>query len=283
MASVRETFRVPQGPVDLTAIDPRGRPTGPKDRAAAAKAVTELGTRLDAGQEALYAEGAGGGTRSVLLVLQGMDTSGKGGVISHAVGLVNPQGVQIASFKKPTAEERRHDFLWRIRKQLPGAGRIGVFDRSHYEDVLVVRVEELVPTDVWQARYGEIREFEAELAAQGVTIAKVMLHISPEEQAERLLARLDDPHKRWKYNPGDLDARARWDDYQEAYATALELCDSDAAPWYVVPSDRKWYRNWAVAAILAETLDEMAPAFPEPDFDVAAERTRLLRSTNPSS
>jgi PPK2 family polyphosphate:nucleotide phosphotransferase len=191
--------------------------------------------------------------------------------------------VRIASFKKPTPEERRHHFLWRIRKQVPEPGRIGVFDRSHYEDVLVVRVDGLVPEDVWQARYAEIREFEAELAATGVRIVKCMLHISPEEQAERLLARLDDPQKRWKYNPGDLDARAKWPAYQEAYAAALELCDSDVAPWYVVPSDRKWYRNWAVAAILAETLDEMAPVSPPPDYDVATERTRLLRLTNPGS
>jgi PPK2 family polyphosphate:nucleotide phosphotransferase len=280
---VREQFRVPQGPVDLAAIDPRGRPTGPKDKAAAAKAMTELGSRLDTQQETLFAEGVGGGTRSLLLVLQGMDTSGKGGVISHVVGLMNPQGVRIASFKKPTQEERRHHFLWRIRKQIPEPGRIGVFDRSHYEDVLVVRVDGLVPEDVWQARYAEIREFEAGLAATGVRIVKCMLHISPEEQAERLLARLDDPQKRWKYNPGDLDARARWPAYQEAYAAALELCDSDVAPWHVVPSDRKWYRNWAVAAIVAETLDEMAPVFPPPDYDVATERTRLLRLTNPGS
>ncbi|HEV7472207.1 MAG TPA: PPK2 family polyphosphate kinase [Pseudonocardia sp.] len=283
MASVRDRFRVPQGPVDLAAIDPRGRPTGPKDKAAAAKAMSELGSRLDTRQETLFAEGVGGGTRSLLLVLQGMDTSGKGGVISHVVGLMNPQGVRIASFKKPTPEERSHHFLWRIRKQVPEPGRIGVFDRSHYEDVLVVRVDGLVPEDVWQARYAEIREFEAELAAAGVRIVKCMLHISPEEQAERLLARLDDPQKRWKYNPGDLDARAKWPAYQEAYAAALEQCDSDVAPWYVVPSDRKWYRNWAVAAILAETLDEMAPVFPPPDYDVATERTRLLRLTNPGS
>jgi PPK2 family polyphosphate:nucleotide phosphotransferase len=283
MASVRDQFRVPKGPVDLAVIDPRGRPTGPKDKAAAAKAMAELGVRLDAQQETLYAEGVGGGKRSLLLVLQGMDTSGKGGVIRRVVGLMNPQGVHIASFKKPTAEERRHHFLWRVRKQIPGPGRIGVFDRSHYEDVLVVRVEQLVPEDVWQARYAEIRDFETELAAGGVRILKCMLHISPEEQAERLLARLEDPQKRWKYSPTDVDVRAKWADYQEAYATALELCDSDVAPWYVVPSDRKWYRNWVVAAILAETLDEMAPVFPPPAWDVATERTRLLRSTNPAS
>ena len=158
----------------------------------------------------------------MLLVLQGMDTSGKGGVIEHVAGLVNPQGLHIASFKKPTPEELAHDFLWRIRKQVPAAGMIGVFDRSHYEDVLVVRVNGLVPEQEWRARYGAIRDFEAELAAAGVTIVKCMLHISPEEQQERLLARLDDPAKRWKYNPGDVDVRGRWADYRAAYTDALQ-------------------------------------------------------------
>jgi PPK2 family polyphosphate:nucleotide phosphotransferase len=215
----------------------------------------------------------------VLLVLQGMDTSGKGGTIRHVLGMVNPQGVHVASFKKPTEEERAHDFLWRIRRQVPVPGRIGVFDRSHYEDVLVARVDDLVPEEVWRARYGAIAEFERELSGQGVTILKCMLHISPQEQAERLLARLDDPQKRWKYNPGDLDAREKWPAYQEAYAAALEHCDSDVAPWYVVPADRKWYRNWAVAALLAETLDDLAPQFPPPDYEVDAERARLKAST----
>ncbi|WP_181779671.1 PPK2 family polyphosphate kinase [Pseudonocardia pini] len=278
MASVRTIFRVPEGPVDLRAIDPRGRPTGPSDKAAAAEAMGELDVRLDALQEALYAEGTGGGHRSVLLVLQGMDTSGKGGVIGHVVGMVNPQGVHIASFKRPTPEELSHDFLWRIRKQVPQPGRIGVFDRSHYEDVLVARVDSLVPQEVWEARYDQIRAFEAELSEQGVTVLKCMLHISPEEQAERLLARLDDPAKRWKYNPGDIDSRSRWPAYREAYEAALERCDADVAPWYVIPSDRKWYRNWAIAALLAETLGDVAPEFPPPDYDVDVERARLKAS-----
>jgi PPK2 family polyphosphate:nucleotide phosphotransferase len=214
----------------------------------------------------------------VLLVLQGMDTSGKGGVISHVAGLVNPQGVHIASFKKPTAEEREHHFLWRIEKQVPAPGMIGVFDRSHYEDVLVVRVDGLVPEDVWRARYEEITAFEAQLAERGVTVLKCMLHISPEAQQERLLARLDDPAKRWKYNPGDLDTRAEWPAYQQAYTDALRFCDTDTAPWYVIPSDRKWYRNWAVAALLAETLAELEPRYPEPSIDIEAERARVLAS-----
>jgi len=275
--TVRTALRAPQD-LDLTAIDPRGRPVGPCDKAAGAAATAELKKRLDPLQEALHAEATGGGRRAVLLVLQGMDTSGKGGVIEHAAGLLNPQGLQIASFKKPTPEELAHDFLWRIRKQVPAPGRIGVFDRSHYEDVLVVRVDGLVPEAQWRSRYTAIREFEAELTASGVTIVKCLLHISPEEQQERLLARLDDPAKRWKYNPGDVDVRARWADYRAAYTAAVAETDTDAAPWYVVPSDRKWYRNWAVAALLAETLEELAPQFPPPAYDVATERRRVQES-----
>ena len=272
--TVRETFRAP-----VDQLDPRDRPIGPRDKAAAAAEMVALGERLDNLQEALYAEAIGGGGRAVLLVLQGMDTSGKGGVIRHVGGLVNPQGLQIATFKKPTEEELAHDFLWRIRRQVPVAGRIGIFDRSHYEDVLIARVDALVPEDVWRGRYAEIVEFEAELAAQGVTVVKCMLHISAKEQAERLVARLDDPAKRWKYNPGDLDARAKWPAYQEAYAEAVRRTDTDAGPWYVIPSDRKWYRNWAIAALLAETLAGLDPQFPQADFDVDAERARLAAST----
>jgi PPK2 family polyphosphate:nucleotide phosphotransferase len=275
--SVRETFRVP-AELDLAAIDPRGRPVGPRDKAAAAAEMADLGSRLDGLQEALYAEATGGSPRAVLLVLQGMDTSGKGGVIRHVGGLVNPQGLQVATFKKPTDEEHAHDFLWRVRRQVPIPGRIGIFDRSHYEDVLIARVDELVPEDVWRRRYTEIVQFEAELDAQGIAIVKCMLHISAKEQAERLIARLDDPGKRWKYNPGDLDARAKWPAYQEAYTEALRRTDTDAAPWYVIPSDRKWYRNWAIAALLAETLAELDPRFPEPDYDLDAERARLAAS-----
>jgi PPK2 family polyphosphate:nucleotide phosphotransferase len=275
--TVRQAFRVPQQ-LDLTAIDAGGRPVGPHDKKAAVGEVARLHEHLDDLQEALFAEASGGGQRAVLLVLQGMDTSGKGGVIGHVAGLMNPQGLHIASFKKPTAEERGHHFLWRIRRQVPGPGLIGVFDRSHYEDVLVVRVDALVPEAEWRGRYAEIRDFEAELSAAGVTVVKVMLHISPQEQQARLLARLDDPAKRWKYNPGDLDVRAKWPDYRAAYTDALRETDTDAAPWYVVPADRKWYRNWAVAALLAETLTELAPQYPPPSYDVVAERARVLAS-----
>jgi PPK2 family polyphosphate:nucleotide phosphotransferase len=251
---------------------------GPQDKESAAGELAELGERLDGLQEALFAEAVGGGSRSLLLVLQGMDTSGKGGVIRHVAGLVNPQGLAIASFKKPTEAERAQHFLQRVRAALPAAGRIGVFDRSHYEDVLIARVDALVPEDVWRGRYAEIAAFEQELAASGTAVVKCMLHISPDEQAERLLARLDDPAKHWKYNPADLVARGRWPAYQQAYADALGHTDSDAAPWYVIPSDRKWYRNWAIAALLAETLAELDPQFPRTDLDVDAERARIAAS-----
>lgn len=264
--------------LDLAAIDPRGRPVGPKDKSAAAEQMVDLATRLDELQEALYAEAFGGGTRAVLLVLQGMDTSGKGGVIRHVAGLVNPQGLAIAGFKKPTAEERTQHFLWRVRPRVPAAGQIGVFDRSHYEDVLIARVDSLVPEDVWRGRYSEIVAFEAELAARGVTIVKCMLHVSPAEQAQRLLARLDDPTKLWKYDPADLDSRGKWPAYRRAFTDALQETDADTAPWYVVPADRKWYRNWAVASILTETLIAMDPQFPPADLDVAAERARITAS-----
>ncbi|MGH3586961.1 MAG: PPK2 family polyphosphate kinase, partial [Pseudonocardia sp.] len=256
----------------------RARPIGPRDKSAAAEDMVDLAERLDHLQEALYAEATGRKHRAVLLVLQGMDTSGKGGVIRHVGGLVNPQGLQIATFKKPTDEELAHHFLWRVRREVPVPGRIGIFDRSHYEDVLIARVDGLVPEPAWRQRYEEITEFEAELGVQGVTVVKCMLHISAKEQAERLLARLDDPTKRWKYNPSDLDARANWPTYQDAYAEALHRTDTDAAPWYVIPADRKWYRNWAIATLLAETLTDLDPRFPKPTYDVDSERAKLAAS-----
>jgi len=270
--SVRDALRVTaDGPAS---VPTDATPVGPTSKAEAAERLASIGTELHDLQEALYAESA----RSVLLVLQGMDTSGKGGTIEHVVGLMNPQGVRIASFKAPTKAELRHDFLWRVRRQLPVAGQIGVFDRSHYEDVLVVRVNELVAEDVWRDRYEQINEFEAEVAAAGATVVKCFLHISADEQKERLLARLDDPAKQWKYNPGDVDVRTRWSAYQQAYADALTSCHTDIAPWYVIPADRKWYRNWAVASLLLETLRELAPVVPGPTYDVTAERARLTEA-----
>jgi PPK2 family polyphosphate:nucleotide phosphotransferase len=210
-----------------------------------------------------------------LVVLQGMDTSGKGGTVRHVFGLVNPQGVRYAAFKKPTEAERRRHFLWRVRKRLPEAGEIGVFDRSHYEDVLVPRVRRSLPRERWRARCDEIRAFEDELAAAGTTVIKIFLHISPEEQLRRLRARLTKPAKRWKYDPADLEARARWGDYQAAYAEVLRETSTGTAPWFVVPADHKWYRDWAVARLLSETLETFEPRFPLPSFDVTAELAKL--------
>ncbi len=265
--TVREALRVTAGELP----HPRSTPVGPKTKSDAAAALPAIGSRLAALQEALYAEA----TRGVLLVLQGMDTSGKGGTIKHVVGMLNPLGIKIASFKKPTRAELRHDFLWRVRRQVPIPGQIGVFDRSHYEDVLIARVENLVPRRELTARYKTINAFEAELAESGITVVKCFLHISPEEQRERLIARLEEPAKHWKYNTADLIARAKWSAYQEAYAIAVERCSTDDAPWYAIPADRKWYRNWAVANILLETLESLAPQPPAADFDPAAELEKL--------
>lgn len=204
-----------------------------------------------------------------------MDTSGKGGTVRSVLGIVNPHGVRVKGFGMPTAEERAHHFLWRIEKGLPRPGEIGVFDRSHYEDILVPRVHKLLPEAEWSARYGEITEFEHNLANHGTTVLKVFLHISREIQLERLRARLTDPTKWWKYDPADLDVRAQWDDYQRAYRDIFARTSSKHAPWYIVPADRKWYRNWAVARLLVETLEELQPRLPEPRFDVAAELARL--------
>ena len=273
---VSDLLRATAGTVDLAAIDTRATPGFDAGKADAEKAAPALGERLATRQEQLYAEGRTGGSRSVLLVLQGMDTSGKGGTVKHVVGQLDPGGVHVASFGKPTPEELAHDFLWRIRAQRPRPGKLGVFDRSHYEDVVTVRVLGLVDEDTWTRRYDVVNRFEAELVAGGTRIVKCFLHISREEQKERLLARLDDPTKHWKFNPDDLDNRERWDDYMSAYGDAIERCSTEIAPWHVVPADRKWYRNWAITNLLLEELDAMGLRWPEASFDVAAERARLL-------
>jgi PPK2 family polyphosphate:nucleotide phosphotransferase len=276
VSPVRDALRVDQDILDRKGLpDPRDSPVGPSKKAKGEKKLVGAGERLEGLQEALFAEGVGGGSRSVLLVLQGMDTSGKGGTVRHVLGLVNPMGVHYAGFKKPTPAERRHHYLWRIRKQLPAPGRIGVFDRSHYEDILVPRVEKLLSAAELRRRYAEINEFEQEIAEGGTTVVKVFLHISPEEQLNRLEARLRTPAKWWKYDPADLDARGRWKDYQAAYLDVLRNTSTGAAPWFVVPADRKWYRNLVVAEMLAETLARMDPQLPEPRFDVDAELTKL--------
>ena len=212
----------------------------------------------------------------MLLVVQGIDTAGKGGIMRHVVGAVDPQGVDHTAFAAPTRQEQKHHFLWRIRRALPRAGRIGVFDRSHYEDVLVPRVNKIVPEDVWSARYDEINDFEREVAESGTSIVKVMLHISRAEQKERLLERLDRPDKYWKYDPGDVDERLRWRDYEEAYEDVLARCSTESGPWYVVPADRKWYARWAVQQLLLAQLRDLDLSWPPADFDVDEERQRLL-------
>jgi PPK2 family polyphosphate:nucleotide phosphotransferase len=261
--------------VDLRALPTDATPGYDGDKDSGKAALEAMGDELFELQERLFANKVDGG-RSVLLVLQGMDTSGKGGTLKHTVGLVDPQGVKITSFKAPTEEELAHDFLWRIRRALPGPGLIGVFDRSHYEDVLVVKVRGFAPPEEVERRYGAINEFEAELAETGTTVVKCMLHISPDEQKQRLLDRLDDPTKHWKYNPNDLVERGRWGEYRAAYEVALERCSTERAPWYVIPSDRKWYRNLAIGHLLLETLRGLDPQWPKADFDVAAEREKLL-------
>ena len=268
-------FRLPTGPVDLTSIETDAAPgfKGGKKRGKAA--LFALGDDLSDLQERLFAEGQSGSERRLLLVLQGMDTSGKGGVLRHTVGLVDPQGVRITSFKAPTEEERSQDFLWRIRRQLPEAGYIGVFDRSHYEDVLIARVRELADPEEIDRRYTAINDFERELVDGGTTVVKCMLHISPDEQKERLLRRLDKPGKHWKFNPSDIDERGQWPRYQEAYEIALERTNTEHAPWFVIPSGKKWYRNLAIGRLLHETLRTMDPQWPVADFDVDVEKKRL--------
>jgi PPK2 family polyphosphate:nucleotide phosphotransferase len=266
------------GVTTIADVDSRSTPGFDGDKKDAEGAMVDLGEELADLQERLWANGTRDDPRTVLLVLQGMDTSGKGGTIRHAAGLVDPQGLRITSFKKPTPEELEQDFLWRIERALPPAGKIGIFDRSQYEDVLIARVRELAPVEEIERRYGAINDFEQAYVDGGGTIVKCLLHITADDQKERLFARLDDPTKHWKYNPGDVDERALWDDYQQAYDLALERCSTDAAPWFVVPSGRKWYRNWAVATLLLEHLRALALTWPAADFDVEAEKARVAAS-----
>jgi PPK2 family polyphosphate:nucleotide phosphotransferase len=272
MATVSDLLRArpADGVFALAGIDPRPTP-GVKSRKRAEADLASDAERLASLQERLYAER----DRSFLLVLQGMDTSGKDGVVKHVVAAMNPVGTEVTSFRAPTEAEARHPFLWRVRRRLPVAGQVGIFNRSHYEDVGIVRVHGLVPPETVERRYAEINRFEQRVADSGTTVVKCWLHISYDEQRERLLARLDDPAKRWKFNETDIAERAHWAEYMAAYETAIARCATDAAPWYVVPADRKWYRNWAVARLLVETLDAMGPRYPEPPLDVPALKKRL--------
>ena len=274
-SAIGDALRLPPGPVDLTTIETDAAPGFDGGKSEGKTTLAEMGTELADLQERLWAERTVGSERRILLVLQGMDTSGKGGVLRHTIGLVDPQGVRITSFKAPTDEEKKHDFLWRIEKGLPDAGYIGVFDRSHYEDVLIARVRGFADGDEVERRYGAINEFEARLVDDGVSVIKCMLHISADEQKARLAERLSNPAKHWKYNPGDLDERAHWPTYREAYEVAIERTSTQVAPWYVVPSDKKWYRNLAIGDLLLDTLRGLDLQWPAADFDVAAETKRL--------
>ena len=256
----------PGSKVDLSKYDPSDTSPYKGGKKDAKKDLKDLNKELETLQEMLFAEHK----YKMLIVLQGMDTSGKDGTIRHVFEGVNPQGVKVASFKVPTPIELDHDYLWRVHAQVPGRGEIVIFNRSHYEDVLVVRVHNLVPKKVWSKRYEQISEFEEILAEEGTTILKFFLHISPQEQKERLLARLQDPSKHWKYNPGDLKERQLWGEYTQAYEEALSKTSTDYAPWYVIPADKKWYRNWVIASILVETLKGLKMDYPKPDYDVEA-------------
>lgn len=254
----------PGSALDLNAID--ANDTGPfSSKKQGRKALKQLRSRLVELQERFYAWDK----RSLLIVLQAMDTGGKDGAIEHVMSGVNPQGVRVHSFKVPTANELAHDYLWRVHKVAPPRRMIGIFNRSHYEDVLVVRVHDLAPSQVWQQRYEQINAFEKLLHAGGTTILKFYLHISKDEQARRLQARLDDPNKHWKFSKGDLKERLLWDDYMAAYTDALSRCSTEQAPWYVIPANHKWYRNLVIANILVETLQSLDPQYPAPEDDLA--------------
>jgi PPK2 family polyphosphate:nucleotide phosphotransferase len=259
-ANLRSTLIVkPGGRVRLSRLDPSG--THGFAKASAEPLLDRQMNRLEELQDKLWAEGR----RSVLVVLQGIDAAGKDGTIRKVMTAFNPQGCVVSAFKVPTAEELGHDFLWRIHRRTPRKGEIGIFNRSHYEDVLVVRVHKLVPSSVWSARYDQINDFERTLAAGGTTIVKFFLTIDRDEQRARFQARYDDPTRRWKFSLGDLEERKRWDDYQAAFDEALSKTSTAIAPWYVIPANKKWFRNLAVATILADTIAGLRPVYPKPE------------------
>ena len=257
-----ERYRVePGSKINLGQWDPNDKSAFEGSKREAREALRALNERLEALQELLYAEHK----HKVLIVLQAMDTGGKDGTIRHVFEGVDPQGVKVASFKVPTPEELDHDYLWRVHKQVPARGEIVIFNRSHYEDVLAVRVHKLAPPAVWGRRYAHINDFERLLVEEGTTILKFFLHIGLDEQRERLQARLDEPHKRWKFNLGDLDERRLWPEYQRAYEDVLSKTSTEQAPWYIVPANRKWYRNLVVATVLVETLEGLDMRYPQPE------------------
>lgn len=273
--SLRARLQLADGPVNLSGYRTDAKTGAPGGKARTTAELARTGSVLAAQQELLFANADGPARRSVLLVLQGTDTSGKDGVVRHVVGEVGPAGVKITSFKRPSPAEAAHHFLWRIKRALPPPGMIGVFNRSHYEDVLITKVHGWIDEPTWEQRIAEINTFEAGLVESGTTVLKCFLHISYDEQRARLLARLDDPTKYWKFNPGDVDERARWADYQATYARVLERTSTGPAPWYVIPSDRKWYRNWAIGQLLAEALLDLDLSYPPADYDITDARARL--------
>jgi PPK2 family polyphosphate:nucleotide phosphotransferase len=256
--------RVRDGRFRMADVDPDSKPGMKGGRKKIQRDFEKHEEELFDWHTRLYAERK----RSLLVVLQAMDTGGKDGTITHVVRNFNPQGVLITPFKQPTPQEKRHGFLWRIRKRLPVPGDIGIFNRSHYEDVLIARVHKLAPPAVIERRYELINAFEKQLARSGTRIVKLCLHISYAEQRKRLLERLKDPTKRWKFSEHDIDERAYWDEYMSAYSLAISRCSTPQAPWYVIPADDKVYRNWAVTKILSETLQEMNPRYPQPKLDI---------------
>jgi PPK2 family polyphosphate:nucleotide phosphotransferase len=272
-----ETLRAGKG-FSLAAVDPGSTPGYSGNKADGRLLLTEMDDELSGLQEKLFAESRFGGTKRILLILQAMDTAGKGGIVGHVMAAMNPQGVQFKAFKAPTDEEKSYDFLWRIEKEVPAAGMVGVFDRSHYEDVLIHRVHGWASPDEIKQRYVAINEFESRLADSGTKIIKVMLHISGAEQKERLLARLDDPSKHWKYSRGDLDERAHWDDYMAAYQAAIDETSTPNAPWHIVPANKKWFARIAVQQLLLGALSDLKLEWPKAEFDVAAERELVARS-----
>lgn len=272
-----ETLRAGEG-FSLAAVDPDSTPGYSGNKADGRLLLAEMDDELFGLQEKLFAESRFGGTKRILLILQAMDTAGKGGIVSHVMAAMNPQGVQFKAFKAPTDEEKSYDFLWRIEKEVPAAGMVGVFDRSHYEDVLIHRVHGWATPDEIKRRYVAINEFETRLADSGTKIIKVMLHISSAEQKERLLARLDDPSKHWKYSRGDLDERAHWEDYMAAYQAAIDETSTPNAPWHVVPANKKWFARIAVQQLLLGALSGLKLEWPKAEFDVAAERELVARS-----
>lgn len=272
-----ESLRVGPG-FRLEDVDPDSKPGTNANKAEGLAELASSAQELRELQEKLFAQSREGAPQRLLVVLQAMDAAGKGGVVNHVFGQLEPYGLELTAFKAPSEEERAHDFLWRIEPRVPGPGVIGLFDRSHYEDVLIQRVRGFAPPEEIERRYGAIAEFEKRIADEGVHIIKIMLHVSPEEQASRLLDRLDTPEKHWKYNPGDVDERLHWKSYMEAFQIAIERTNAEHAPWFVVPANAKWYARAAVQRIVISELQRVAPAWPAVKFDVAAERERVQQS-----